>query len=151
MRDYSKLITLMERIIHKYNQWEDKKRTYGTELLLSKSEIHTIAAVGDNPGINITSLADVLGITKGAASQMIYKLVAKGTVVKRVSPDSDTEVVLSLTDGGMKNYKAHQEYHKQTNDESLKLLDDMPEPFYEYMLSYFSTFEESIDKKLEEE
>ncbi|MCC0724923.1 MULTISPECIES: MarR family transcriptional regulator [unclassified Clostridioides] len=150
MRDYSKLITLMERIIHKYNQWEDKKRTYGTELLLSKSEIHTIVAVGNNPGINITSLADTLGITKGAASQMIYKLVDKGTVVKKVSPDSDTEVALSLTDDGMKNYKAHQEYHKQTNDESLKLLDDMPEPFYEYMLSYFSAFEESIDKKLEE-
>lgn len=54
MNDYSQMTVLMERIIHKYNQWENRKRTYGTKMLLTRSEIHTIAAVGDNPGINIT-------------------------------------------------------------------------------------------------
>lgn len=149
MRDYSEMTSLMERVIHKYAQWEDKKRTYGTDLPLSKAEIHTIAAVGNHPNINITSLAERLGITKGAASQMIYKLVDKGVVEKRVSPDSDTEVVLNLTENGMINYKAHEEYHRQTNDKAMKLLEDMPDSFYQYMLEYFSAFEKVIDENLE--
>lgn len=149
MRDYSEMTSLMERVIHKYAQWEEKKRTYGTDLPLSKAEIHTIAAVGNHPNINITSLAERLGITKGAASQMIYKLVDKGVVEKRVSPDSDTEVVLNLTENGMINYKAHEEYHRQTNDKAMKLLEDMPDSFYQYMLEYFSAFEKVIDENLE--
>lgn len=149
MRDYSEMTSLMERVIHKYTQWEDKKRTYGTDLPLSKAEIHTIAAVGSHPNINITSLAEHLGITKGAASQMIYKLVDKGVVEKKVSPDSDTEVVLNLTEDGMINYKAHEEYHRQTNDKAMRLLEDMPDSFYQYMLEYFSAFEKVIDENLE--
>ena len=149
--DYTRLTTLMERVIHKYSQWENKKRTYGTSMLLSKAEIHTIVAVGNNPGINVTTLADILGITKGAASQMIYKLVEKGSVEKKVSPDSDTEVILNLTNEGLKNYATHNEYHSQANDESIELLKTMPESFCEYMIEFLSAFEKTIDKKLKEE
>ncbi|MEK5645746.1 MarR family transcriptional regulator [Paenibacillus sp. FSL R5-0378] len=129
---------------------DNKQRSYGTDALLSRAEIHTIAAVGDKPGINITALADILGITKGAASQMIYKLVEKGTVEKKVSPDSDTEVVLNLTDEGQKNYVGHIEYHKQAIDGSLKALRDMPESSYTDMIEFFSEMEKIIDKKLKE-
>ncbi len=150
MEDYSELTKLMERIIHKYNRWESKKRRYGTGLLLSRAEIHTIAAVGDHPDINVTALAEILGITKGAASQMIYKLVDKGCVLKKVSPESDTEVVLNLTEEGKKNYDAHMEYHRQTNDEFFVMLKDMPEPVYEQLTEALSGFEQCLDKKLME-
>lgn len=138
----------MERVIHKYNQWESKKRTYGTDTLLSKAEIHTIAAVGAHPGINITTLANTLGITKGAASQMIYKLVDKGAIKKKGSPNSDAEVVLTLTEAGQKNYAIHNEYHRQTNDETIQLLRDMPEELYDYMVKFFCSFENALDQKL---
>lgn len=151
MKDYSEMTLLMERVIHKYSQMENKKRAYGTDMLLSKSEIHTIAAVGDHPGINITTLAELLGVTKGAASQMIYKLVDKGVVEKKRSPLSDTEVVLNLTAEGIKNYDAHREFHAQTNDESLKLLREMPEAFRESMVQFLLSFEQIIDKKLKED
>lgn len=151
MRNYAELPLLMERVIHKYNQWEKKKRTYGTEDLLSRAEIHTIAAVGDHVGINITVLAEKLGITKGAASQMIYKLVDKGAIEKRVSPDSDTEVSLTLTAKGRTNYEAHQAYHRQANDKSLLLLKEMPEEVYRCLIEYISSFEQNIDEILNEE
>lgn len=151
MRDFSELTELMERVIHKYTRWEDKKRTYGTEVPLSKAEIHTIAAVGDHPAINITALAAVMGVTKGAASQMIYKLVDKGAVEKRVSPDSDTEVVLNLTSAGKKNYETHAAYHRQAGDKALDLLREMPEPLLEGMAEYFEAFEKVIDEGLREE
>lgn len=36
---------------------------------------------------------------------MIYKLVDKGVEKTKVSPDSDTELVLNLTENGIINYK----------------------------------------------
>lgn len=151
MKDYLEFLIIFDRVIHKYNQWENKKRTYDTDDLMSRPEIHTIAAVGDNPGINITTLAAVLGITKGAASQMIYKLVDKGTIEKKISPNSDTEVALNLTEKGMMNYEAHKKYHQQTNDESLALLKDMPDYVYKSLLKYLSLYEQQIDKMINEE
>lgn len=151
MNDYSQMTVLMERIIHKYNQWENRKRTYGTKMLLTRSEINTIAAVGDNPGINITALASALGVTKAAASQMIYKLVDKGVVEKAVSPYSDTEVVLNLTEEGQKNYIAHRDIHTRSDEESLRLIQEMPEPFCREMIQFLTAFEEIMDKRLKEE
>ncbi len=149
-RNYSEFTSLMERMIHKYNQWENIKRNYGTDDLLSRAEIHTIVAIGNNPGINVTKLAEILGITKGAASQMIYKLRDKKTVEKKISPASDTEVILTLTEKGMINYSTHEKYHKETNDESLELLKDIPDPVYDSILKYLSAFENNIEKKLKE-
>lgn len=149
MNDYSELTALMGRVVHKYARWENQKRIYGTGLPLSKAEIHTIAAVGDNPGINITALAGILGITKGAASQMIYKLADKGSVNKQLSPESDTEVALYLTDRGLLDYEAHRRYHAETGCRALSLIKDMPESFFKDTIAYLSAFEQTMDEVLE--
>ena len=87
-------VETFQRIVHKYDQFEKKKRYYGTDQLVSISEIHTIDAIGRSGSINVTFLAQTLGVTKGSASQMVYKLVDKGFVEKQISPISDREVVL---------------------------------------------------------
>ncbi|HEX3077148.1 MAG TPA: MarR family transcriptional regulator [Lachnospiraceae bacterium] len=148
MRDYSKSSELMERIIHKYNQTENKLRNYGTGILLTRTEIHTIDLIGNNEGINITQLALKQGITKGAVSQMIYKLVNKGLVTKHVSPDSDTEVRMELTEEGITAYQAHQRFHMETNEEFFQLLQNMPDETYDQMITVLMEFERMIDKKL---
>lgn len=81
---------------------------------------------------------------------MIYKLVDKGAIEKRGAPHSDTEVVLTLTEDGQKNYAIHNEYHHQTNDETIRLLRDMPAEFYTYMVKFLSSFENALDQKLNE-
>lgn len=148
MRDYSKSSELMERIIHKYNQTENKLRNYGTGILLTRTEIHTIDLIGNNEGINITQLALKQGITKGAVSQMIYKLVNKGLITKHVSPDSDTEVRMELTEVGKTAYQAHQRFHIETNEEFFQLLQNMPDETYDQMITVLMEFERMIDKKL---
>lgn len=152
MRDYRNLTTLMERVVHKYNQVEKKKRYYGSNsMLLSRSEIHTIVAVGENLGVNVTTLAKIQGITKGAASQMIYKLVDKGFVEKKVSPESDTEVCLTLTDKGYLAFKKHQEYHEISNDQFFEMLRDMPDELTIKMESILQQFEKYMDERLKNE
>lgn len=148
MENKVNLITVMDRVFNKYLRLENQKKFYGTDVLLSKAEIHTLVAVGDNPDINITKLAEFLGITKGAASQMIYKLIDKKLICKKVSPSSDSEVVLQLTSDGKKNYFAHSDYHEQTNDEALLLIESMPDDFYENLIKFLVDFEKVLDDKL---
>lgn len=148
MRNYRAISSLMERTIHKYNQIEKKQRQYGTDITFSRVEIHTIEAIGEMEDINITRLAAYQGITKGAASQMIYKLVDKGAVKKSVSPTSDTEVRLELTDIGKKAYEGHKEFHKASNERIFVMLRDMPDELFEKMEEMLHLFDDMLDEKL---
>ncbi len=148
MHDYRELSRLMERTLHKYIQLEKKPHTYDHGIVLTQAEIHTIAAVGDNPGINITELARQRGITKGAASQMIYKLVDKGYIDKRISPNSDTEVYIDLTDTGKIAYRSHMKYHDDNGVTFFRQLQDMPEEYQDYTLELLKEFDRMLDDKL---
>lgn len=149
MRDIKTLSALMERVIHKYNQMELKNREYGTGIMLTRAEIHTVVVVVENPGISITELARKQGITKGAASQMIYKLVDKGMVEKRISPNSDAQMSLFVTDNGKLAYEGHESYHRNNDEKFFALLNSMPEETYNNMTEVLKLIEEAMDIKLE--
>lgn len=148
MKDFKSMSALMERIIHKYNQIERKRCLCVNDVLLTRAEIHTVEAVGNQSGLNITTLAEILGITKGAASQMIYKLVDKGLVQKSVSPDSDTEVCLTLTDFGETAFQTHRDYHREHDRRFYEHVQGMPDGVFEYMIALMEHFESELDEKL---
>lgn len=111
MKEFLKSIELIERVIHLYNRIEDKKKDFGLGYKMSMKEIHTIQYIGDCPGINLKTLAAKQGVTKGAASQMITRLVQKKLVAKERGVNSEAEIVLNLTEEGWRAYKGHEEYH----------------------------------------
>ncbi|MDO5520147.1 MAG: MarR family winged helix-turn-helix transcriptional regulator [bacterium] len=149
MDNFETISNLMERCIHKYMQTENRKRHYGTDSLFSRAEIHTIAAIGDMPNSNLTSLAKFLGITKGAASQMVYKLVDKGAIKKEISPNSDTEICLTLTEMGKKAYASHQRFHENANERFFNTLRDTPEEIQKYMIYILEEFDHAMDEHRE--
>lgn len=142
---------LLLRFMHKYSEFEKKKRDYGTGELLTIAEIHTIQAIGDQERINVTTLGKVLGVTKGSASQMIYKLVDKGLVCKSGSPVSDREVELTLTPRGQTAYQKHEEFHASTRGALSELLREMPQELYETSVIYLKKVNEIMDDYLREE
>lgn len=148
LKDIMACAEQFERIIHKYNQSEYRKISYGEGLFLSRKEIHTVVAVGKNRDINITELAKLQGVTKGAVSQMVYKLVDKGLLVKVPSPDSDAEIHLELTELGQKAFQEHEKYHKETQDEFFTVLRDLPEESFNKMVDLLEVFENMLDKDL---
>ncbi|MDC7126589.1 MAG: MarR family winged helix-turn-helix transcriptional regulator [Spirochaetales bacterium] len=139
---------LFERVIHKYNQSENRKLPYGKDLFLTRKEIHTIDAIGRNPDINITGLANFQGVTKGAVSQMIYKLVDKGLVIKHPAPESDAEIRLELTAIGQRAFDIHDNYHKETREEFFNYLGEMPEDDFNKVMEIMMVFEKMVNKKL---
>ena len=146
MKDYKEIAWLMERIIHKYSQFEKKPQTYCKDIVLTQPEIHTIAIIGDYEGINVTNLAKMRGITKGGASQMVYKLVDKGLVEKKVSPDSDAALCLYLTKKGKKARSEHRKMHETVGTMYKEILDQIPPKTLDSMVKLLHAFDEAIDK-----
>lgn len=140
------VIHSFEKVMNQYIVSEKKPRNYGTEQLFYRSEVHTIDAIGKHNSINVTTLANYLGITKGAVSQMIDKLVKKGLVNKTVLSKSDTEVALSLTPKGKQVYEGHNEYHYEFYKRIEHELADMSE----HDIQIFLTIMDNLNKILNE-
>jgi len=114
------------RIVNRYNEIEKTPYSYGTDTLLHLSEVHTIETIGNNPNINITNLANLQGVTKGAISKRVQQLRKRGLVDKSISPATENEVIINLTDKGYLVYLAHQKYSEQLNKSIAKLYENLP-------------------------
>jgi DNA-binding MarR family transcriptional regulator len=104
---------LFNRILSKFQVLENKPRNFGTGDLLSRSEIHVLAGIDENPLVSVTDLAGKLGVTKGAISQMVGKLSGKGYVRKLQSVDDRKEILLALTEKGQVAAENHDDFHKR--------------------------------------
>ncbi|TAL39315.1 MAG: MarR family transcriptional regulator [Spirochaetes bacterium] len=119
------------RIINKVNSRDRIPTDFGTGELLCMGEIHMIEAIGSKPGANVTAVAQGLGVTKGAVSQMVSRLAKKGYVRGETMRGGGNEVSLGLTAKGKTVYAGHAKYHavmyasvfKGMTDEELAVLD----------------------------
>lgn len=94
---------------------DKKTRYYGTDVPIFHSEIHVIKAIYEHPSIHVGGLADVLGVTKGAVSEILRKLERKGLVKKEVDELNLSRYLLSLTEKGESAHKNHMHYHAILN------------------------------------
>ena len=53
-----------------------------------------IKSIKENEGIHVTGLAEMLGVTKGAVSQIIMKIEKKKMIVKDTDPRNLSRLVL---------------------------------------------------------
>jgi DNA-binding MarR family transcriptional regulator len=141
------MIHKFEKVMNKYNKSEKKPRYYGTTDLLYRAEVHTIDAIGRNNKINVTELAAYLGITKGAVSQMVDKLIKKDMVNKKMVSNNENEVSLELTEKGTLVYKGHEEYHKEFYAEISKRLNYLSDENVETFFDILSELESFLDKR----
>jgi DNA-binding MarR family transcriptional regulator len=106
------LIDQFLKILHLYSVIGRKPKDYGTGDLLFFTELHTITMVGKNREINMTNLADLMGVTRGAISQTIRKLVSKGLIIKS-NTTNRKEINLRLSEKGMIVMKGQESFQKE--------------------------------------
>jgi DNA-binding MarR family transcriptional regulator len=70
---------------------------YGCGELLYPAEIHTLDCIGSNPDITVTELAERMGVTKGAISQIKSKLFKKKLLLKRNFANDQKKIALALS------------------------------------------------------
>jgi DNA-binding MarR family transcriptional regulator len=93
------MIDTFLKILHTYSAIEKKPKDLGTGDLLYVSEIHAISIIGKNPEINLTRLADISGVTRGAISQIVKRLISK-RYIARYNTRNNKEINLRLSDKG---------------------------------------------------
>ena len=142
--------TLFHRIVNKINRMEKKPRHFGTDTLLYPSEIHTIDAIGSHPGINMTRLATLQGITKGAISQVVRKLVERKMVIRMKDETSDRDVLLMLSPQGKTAFEHHKDFHSQVDPNLLQIIQDADESQIQFIDTLLRAIDKFCDRRMEE-
>ncbi len=107
------LVQQIERVINKFIFLEKKRRFPYGDIDLYPSEIHLMFCVKEKQATNATKMAERLGVTKGAVSQVITRLVKKGILVKSRDPYAKNELTVSFTPLGE---KAVEEFWQMKNE-----------------------------------
>ena len=133
------------KIINKYNGFDKKARNYGTDKLLYPSEIHVIDVIGMNEDMTTTKIAESLGITKGAVSQITAKLIDK-KLIRKQDGKGINEVYLSLTKDGINAYHGHQKLHERMHSKMNKLIDEMDDTTKESIINFIRELNDELTR-----
>ncbi|MBD2784647.1 MarR family transcriptional regulator [Xenorhabdus sp. DI] len=122
---------ILAAVNHLINLRYSAKRGHNEEVLreyglsdYSLSELHVIQCIGKSGLLNITSISQTMGMTKGAISKISAKLFQRSIVEKLKMVDNQKETYLSLTDEGKRIFVAHEELHQQAEARWLKRLEN---------------------------
>jgi DNA-binding MarR family transcriptional regulator len=129
------------RILNTFKEAEKLSRDYGTGELLYPSEVHTIEAIGNNPGCNISDLARLMGITRGAVQKLSAKLGKKGYIHRFMSSKDNKRIYLELTDKGRASFDGHHDFHRKMYDEIFRLLNMFNKAELEKTITVFEAIE----------
>jgi DNA-binding MarR family transcriptional regulator len=141
------LIELFTKIVSKFSFIENLIMDFTKlNLRLYKSEVHMIKYIKDNPEANVTELAKILGVTKGAVSQVLTKLVKKKLILKTNKGKNDKEIMLKLTKLGEIIYEEHEKLHKYAFDDFYKLINKLPDKNILFVENLFHMIDDHYDK-----
>lgn len=146
-KNRTKLSYTFLRIVAKLTNLDSRTRYYGTNQPLYEAEIHIIKAIKENEGISVTGLAQILGVTKGAISQMLRKLTRKGMIVKDVAPDNLSRLILRLSEKGEIAYTCHEKLHETYELAFQSLLADATEENKLFLKAFLDNLEGWIDRE----
>lgn len=91
---------------------------------LSFQEMHTIEIIGNLEEVSMSELAKAAKVTQGTISVMVKKLVKKGLVERKGSPEDLRVVRVRLAEKGRDAYRQHKEMHMKATREWLSLVSE---------------------------
>lgn len=144
----SVIIAALVSVVHKAAYIDNQPVDLGDGLTLSAVEIHVLDVVGQHPGGSMSDLALSLGVTKGAVSQMVGKLIGKGYISRQYEDGNRKRVCLYLTGIGMKAFNWHQSLHNKVNEDIYEVLRNLPEGDRQMILEVLSRFIQTLDNSL---
>lgn len=143
---HERILEILLKLINIFKDYETAPRGYGTDEVFYSLEIHTIHVIGKNSEINLTEIANWLGISKSAVSKVVKKLASKGAIYRYKAPSNKKEVLFGLTESGNKAYFGHLEHHKKHEESLFKMLDALPDEKLQNAEEVLSIIEEYSEK-----
>ena len=145
--EVNELVNLFQSILHAYSIIERQPRDFGFGSTVHLSELQTVSMIGENPNVNMTQLAEIMGVTRGAISQTVRKLVAK-KLVSRTNVRNNKEVNLSLTDLGEMVWSSYQTRMKEVFTFADELYDNATPPERELVKRLFLQIHRNMKNRL---
>lgn len=142
------LIEAFGRTNNKYNLLNKKTRDYCTGVDFPPSEINTLVMIKKYKENNITELGRLLGVSKSAASQIIFKLEKKGVIKKYKDADNSKNIIIGLTDLGNVAVKTYEEYRMNLFGSLIQSLNDMTAEQVETVKGFLNQVENLMDEHL---
>jgi DNA-binding MarR family transcriptional regulator len=101
-----------------------EKKFYFTykELTLFPSEIHLLGLISEGASVNATTMADKLGVTKGAVSQTLSRLEKKKAIIKTKDPFNKNVLTVQFTPTGLNALQSFSKMRMETKNQFLKYL-----------------------------
>ena len=137
-KEFELIHDLLMKVINKFNEKEKIPFELPDGTLVYKAEMHTIVAIGNEPGINVTELAAKLSITKGAISQMTKKLLKKKFVYKLKDKNNDKEINLYLTESGKILFAVHNDLMAKFSVEIESKLGGIDKDNINFLINFFN-------------
>lgn len=86
---------------------------------ISVNDMHILNAIGQGEGKNMSTIAEMRGVTIGSLSTSMSSLVKKGYVCRERSEEDRRVVIIKLTEKGELAYAAHKEFHDMLTDAAM--------------------------------
>lgn len=147
-KEKARIHGLFRSIIELTLQMDKTPKKFGTNELMTHTEIHLIEMVGEMPGSSVTDIAGHLGVTKGAVSQNLKKLEKKGFAQKEPDPDNLSRVIVGLTAKGQTAFWAHKHWHETMDGGFLKYLEDLDDQSFGIILEFLEKTEDFLRRRL---
>lgn len=133
-------------VANRTNQLKNKAVSFNGTPSINTASLHLMETIGNHPDANTTELADLLGITKGAVSQMATKLQGKGLLEKQKTCGNAKEVCLILTPEGENLRQEHDKLHRELYEELDFLMKDFSATDIGKIHSFFRKIELYMDE-----
>ena len=151
MRTFDELTPVLRKLsraLAKYAVIDRKPYDFGTGMELYPAEIHMLTTVDMLGGAGVTELARESGVTKGAVSQQVAKLVDKGLLAKRADPENKVRVIVTVTAAGRQASQNHLEFHKRHDKVFLEYLSGLDRESYRAVCEMAEEMERWMDRYL---
>lgn len=145
LRIHGKFQAIMELT----QQLDKSPKRFGTDDLLTHSEIHLIEIVGNVEGVSVTDIGKRMGVTKGAVSQNLKKLESKGYSLKEPDPENLSRAIVRLTAKGQTAYWAHKHWHETMDGGFSKYLDGLDGNDVTTIIDFLERVEDFLQRRLQ--
>jgi DNA-binding MarR family transcriptional regulator len=113
------------------------------------SEVHCIEYIGKNADSNVTSLAQVFYMTRGAMTKMTKKLMGKSVIESYQKPDNKKEIYFKLTQQGNVIYETHEELHKEFQERDKAVFEQVTGEQFDSMLGFVEKYSRHLDAEIQ--
>ena len=120
--------------------------TFSCGVTLCTAETHMIELIGEQEGISSTMLCEILGVTKGAVSQILKKLKDKNLAECSAFRENGY-IALRLTSEGQEIFEEHRKMHVSLMQELYQMVESFPQEQKE-AIHWFLNQEEKLAERL---